>query len=110
MFVNNESEILTMLSTMWDFPLGGGVRDRLAQLERAHVEANRVPGVTLDNFEALRMNMSYNRVVEIFGVEGTLVSRTGADRTYSWDGYPSGTAILMFDNMGLWSMTQNGLR
>ena len=126
-FENDEDTIMTIVSTIFGNDRNA-VAIRRGELDRqrfaAELTAERIAnaGVTLDNFESLRLLMSHYVVSQILGSSGVLssVNRTPSSihellydtwRTYIWDGPDAGSSItILFRNGSLYSMSQTGLR
>jgi len=70
--------------------------------------------VTLDNFQRIKMGMSYSEVVSILGEEGEEVSRSDfAGRTtasYDWKGENLAIVSVVFQNDSLLYKSQFGLK
>jgi len=127
MFIDNSDTIMTIVSTIFGIDRNA-VALRRTELDRqrfaAELTAERLAnqGVTLDNFESLRLGMFNSTVSEILGSTGVLYSATRVPdhvnpllhstwRTYVWDGPTPGTGIsVTFRNSLVYNMSQTGLR
>ena len=73
---------------------------------------------TLDAFSAVKNGMSYDDVKSLMGGDGALSTETdlrlGSNdskmQSYTWNGDPSGTATVAFNDGAVSSMTQYGLK
>lgn len=95
--------------------------ERAAEQAKAEAEAQQAAakeldasGMSLEEFNAIQPGMTYNDVVNLVGLTGTLEGDpTLANQTYTWPGdqnaAPGAVATITFLNAGMTTKTQTGL-
>lgn len=90
--------------------------DAPAMIEDASAAPANGPEITLDEFSAIEMDMSYDDVVKIIGADGEISSESSAGdvsmKAYTWEGNGGlgANAVIIFTNDKVMNKTQLGFK